>query len=440
MSILDRVKSAMPFMTAKAAVADPKEARTPPPLSHALFGMQDTELASRQAWLMYKQIAPVAKVIDLIAEKVSSLGIIVKVNGDVVEGHEIEAFLHAPGYNRAREQLVRELAQQILATGTGYLVSYGREGRMPLAVDVLHTRDRNIITDYSDGWPGIVQFHEEGRQLQFSRQGERDSRYISGDMQELITFYEAGGDIRGTGLSKLNAVRTDVELRLMGMEHNRSLLGQGARISGNLHYKGDLTQEQMKALTAQAQSMMGGASNAGKIMITSGGDGSDFKSFMQTAQDMDYTNLVKIVEESTAARFGVPSTLYSVDAQTHNNYAVAWQMLYDNAVLPLFKVIYGQLARHMSQRLNQPIEIEHDKLSSMVLADKAVERAAKLASERLITTNEAREEIGYEPMAGGDMIYDLPGMVPQYEDLFLEGEVSKYLEDYREGKALRVVN
>jgi len=444
MKIKDRIAGAYHALQGKSAVASPVEAAAAPP--RRLFGMEDTEMSARQCWLMYKQNAVVAWTIDLICEKVAELNLDVHVNGQIVKGHLSEVILDAPGYNRTRRQLIREIARQILATGTGHVISYGKQDREPLALDVLHTRDRNIVTDYSDGWPSVYQFHEEGRALNFQRQPGRDPKYFASSQQELLTMHEGSGDCRGAGLSKLNGVRAEVELRYMGMLHNRSMLGKGASLSGNLHFKGNLTPEQMRHAQAQVQQVLSGYRNAGAIMVTAGGDGSEFKAMQMTAKDMDYAKLVQLVEEAVVARFGVPKTLYSVEAQTHNNYNTAWHMLYDNAVLPLFNVIYGELARHLSMRLGEDIEFRHNKLSSMVLRDKAIDGAAQLKRDQIITLNEARHEIGYEPVAGGDAIYDLPGLIPQYEDMYLEGEITNYLERSRqpsisdEVTPLKVVN
>ena len=431
MRYADRIRGAYAALTGKAAVSAPVEASAPPPRL-SLFGMQDTEMSARQAWLMYKQNAVVAWTIDLIVETAAALDVKTTVNGEIVKGHAAEILLRAPGYNRTRKQFIREIGRQILATGTGHVVSYGRPDREPLAFDVLHTRDRNIITDYSDGWPRTYQFQEDGRSLNFNRQPGRDPSYMASDQQELLTFYDASGDCRGAGLSKLNGIRAEVELRYMGMQHNRALLGKGATLSGALHFKGNLTPEQMRHAQEQVQRVISGYNNAGAVMVTAGGDGSEFKSMSMTAKDMDYTKLVQLVEESVAARFGVPKTLYSVDAQTHNNYNVAWHMLYDNATIPLFDVIYTQLARHLSERYGQDIEFKPDDLSSMVLMDKAIGSALKLKNAEVITLNECRHRIGYEPVAGGDAIYDLPGLVPQFEDMYLEGEITNYVQGQRQ--------
>ena len=121
MKIKDRIAGAYHALQGKSAVASPVEAAAAPP--RRLFGMEDTEMSARQCWLMYKQNAVVAWTIDLICEKVAELNLDVHVNGQIVKGHLSEVILDAPGYNRTRRQLIREIARQILATGTGRVIS-----------------------------------------------------------------------------------------------------------------------------------------------------------------------------------------------------------------------------------------------------------------------------------------------------------------------------
>ena len=150
------------------------------------------------------------------------------------------------------------------------------------------------------------------------------------------------------------------------------------------------------------------------------GGEAEFVNMMQNNRDMDWTNLMKVVDTAIVDRYNVPSTLFTADAQTYNNYKQAWQVLYDNAVLPCFEVIYTAIARTLSDRLGVEVEIVHDVLTNNILADLAAERAKGLLSAQMITVNEARDMIGMEPLVGGDNVMGPAGLVPQFEDIFTE--------------------
>jgi hypothetical protein len=195
------------------------------------------------------------------------------------------------------------------------------------------------------------------------------------------------------------------------------VLDKGARLSGILNFKEALSPEQEESIRNQFQSRVSGVDNAGGIMVTSGG-ASEFNALSQTMKDMDFSKLIQIVEDAIVSRFNIPVTLFRTEAQTNNNYETAWRVLYDQAILPSFQIVYGSLAAMFTTRLGVKIEIVHDSLTAPVLASAAVGRARELFGANLVSRNEARQIAGYEPVLGGDIIYGSAGLVPQGEDLF----------------------
>jgi phage portal protein BeeE len=407
----------------KAAVPSPVSMQAPPH-PYGLF-LQASEITPTQAWLLYKSNANFAKIVDLIADNVASLMPIVKIDGDSVPDHPAIRFLAKPGFRRNRRRLIKEIAVQYLVTGTAYLHVYGNVNMPPHALDVLKSKFLSAFPG-ADGWPQSFLYAEMTRTINFHEDGNpRDPRYIDmqSGMSELVPIYDLDGDKRGVGLSRINAIRTEVELRLRGLEHNTALLTKGARLSGVLSFKEPLDEDQQEAVKADIRAFMQGSANAGAIHVTSGGD-SSFTPMSQNAKDMDFVKLMEQVEDAMVARYNIPITLYRTTAQTDNNYETAWNVLYDQAVLPCFEVIYSPIAAMLSQRLGVEIQIEHDALTNPILARQASARARDLHSAQLISKNEARDIIGMEPVLGGDTILGPMGMVPIAEDMFTTVDVA----------------
>ncbi len=404
-------------ISTKAAVSEPMSALAPPAI-HGIQ-LQVADVSPYQAWLLYLNVSSFARVVDLIADAVSALIPVVQENGKIIDGHPISAFLARPGFNRNRKRLIKELTVQYLVTGTAYTHVYGNPSAPPTAIDVLKTYQVNPVPG-SDMWPQSYQWNEGLRSVRFERnENPRDFRWVdmASQLSEIMPIYDMEGSKRGIGLPRLNAIRNDVELRLKGIQHNASVLDKGARLSGVLAVAEFSTPEQEESLMAQFQSRATGVHNAGGIMITSG-KGLEFTPFSQTMKDMDFAKLIQIVEDAIVSRYNVPVTLYRTDAQTNNNYETAWNILYDQAVLPTFQIIFSGLAQMFTERLGSSIEIVHDSLTSPILARAATSRARELFSANLVSRNEARQIAGYEPVLGGDIIYGPMGMVPQGEDLF----------------------
>lgn len=406
------------------------KASVPSPISAMQMGspfaalLSPAEITPYQAWLAYENISTVAKIVDLIADEVASLMPLVKINGEIDDESPIHKFLKKPGFNRTRRRLIKELAVQYLVTGTAYVHVIGNVQRPPLAFDVLKTK---FIAPFpgADMWPDIYSYSEGTRTIRFHREGDpRDPRWLDDQgVGEIIPIYDMDGQKRGIGLPRLNAIKHDMELRLKGIMHNASLLDNGARPSGIMSFKDQLNEEQREDLKAQLRSMVSGIQNVGKILVTAGGE-HEFSQLSQSAKDMDFANLVRIVEDAIASRYNVPVTLFRIEAQTNNNYETAWYTFYNTAVIPAFQIVYAGLSQIFSERLldqqGQPMEvdIEHDALTNAVLAKQASQRATQLFGQHIISRNEAREIVGFEPALGGDTIYGPMGEVPVGEDLF----------------------
>jgi HK97 family phage portal protein len=313
--------------------------------------------------------------------------------------------------------LIKELTVQILVTGTAFPCIYGNVKFTPTSIDVLKSFYVTPVVG-PDMWPASYIYAEGTRTNRFEKQGARDFRWIdSMGMAEIISIRDMDGDRRGIGLSRLSAIKADVELRLSGIQHNQALMNNGARPSGALVFKERLNKEAKEAVAEKIKATAVGAGNAGKVMLFSGGE-AEFIEMSQSMKDMDWANLVKVVDNAISARFNVPITLFETGAQTQNNYEVAWTQFYDNAVLPTFNVVWGGLARMFSSRLPFKLDIAHDTLTNNTLARQASARARDLRTAGLITTNEARALVGSEPVLGGDALLAPAGEVPIGEDFY----------------------
>lgn len=375
------------------------------------------EMSPRDAWTLYKNVSTLARVVDLIADQVAHLPPVLEIDGHVVEQHPILDLINRPGFNRTRRRFIKETVVEILTAGYAPLHVIGNNAGLPVAIDLIRAQN-TVHQQGSDGWPATFHVSEPTRGMTFRREGNVNFRWFESPFSELMPIYDMAGDHKGIGLSRLQAVRNDVELRARAVIHNRSLIDKGARLSGVLSFKEALTPEQYAAAEEGAAKALSG--NAGGIFISSGGS-ADFTSVMMTPRDMDWGTLTTLVDDAVAARYNVPVTLFNVKAQTNNNYETAWRMLFDNAVLPTFTVVYEPLAAMFSERLGGiDIAFRPKRLAITVLAEQAAANATKLHGAGLITRDEARSDIGMEPSLGGDVFYISAGMVPAGEDFFTE--------------------
>jgi len=103
-------------------------------------------------WRLYKSVATLAKVVDLIADQTARIAPIVIVDGETDPSHPLNALLSRPGYGRSRRALIKELAVQQLISGTGYLHAIGLIDRPPQALDVIKSHFVSPVQG-GDMWP-----------------------------------------------------------------------------------------------------------------------------------------------------------------------------------------------------------------------------------------------------------------------------------------------
>lgn len=406
----------------KAAVPAPVNAQPVNP-AYALF-LSPQEITPYYAWLLYQNVAPLAKVVDLIADNVAGLDPLVMVDGEpATTPNKLTAFLSNPGWNRTRRRLIKEMVIQELITGTCYLCTQGNVEYDPARLDIYKSQYISPVQGV-DMWPATYLYNEGTRSDIFQRLDGHNMRWISQTgMAELTPIYSIDGNRRGIGLSKLTAIKADVELRMKGTEHNSAMMDNGARPTAIANFKTGFTPEQARDVGRQIRNDLAGSQNAGKVLITGGGE-MQFEQLSLSPKDMDWSALVKFTEDAIVQRFNVPGPLFNNEAQTDNNYETAWNMFYDNAVLPEFDVIWSGIGRMLSERAGAEITFKHDALTNNILARQAAARANDLHGGNLITTNEARTIIGYQAMPGGDFTAN-PMMGQVGDDYFTDDEVGQ---------------
>ena len=129
---------------------------------------------------------------------------------------------------------------------------------------------------------------------------------------------------------------------------------------------------------------------------------------------MDFTKLNKDVNEKILARYKVPSQLvFPVDA-AFNTMETAKLSLYDNAVLPMSARLFREITNFMRPRFDidkgEVIVADMDQISALQIRRN---QELKLKSELdVLTTDEMRDELGRDPVKGGDVVYIPGNLVP----------------------------
>jgi HK97 family phage portal protein len=257
-------------------------------------------------------------------------------------------------------------------------------------------------------------------------------RYFSGNLRELIQIrnYSTRNNSLLRGQSPLLAASKEVRQHILGGTHNISILEKGGRVSLIFHFDADMDDEDFEEAKTRVREQYGGAGNAGEIGVTAGGELS-IKEVGINNRDMDFSVLQKMAVKSVTLQYHVPLPLVTDERQTLNNYREGKLALYDDAVIPLSKRIFGGLGDTLLPRYGVDpsrarITFDPDQVSALVARrNEEVGKRQKIGVE---SDNEIRAYLGKEPYEGGDVILKSASLIPAGTDVFTKDNAEDFIE------------
>jgi HK97 family phage portal protein len=207
------------------------------------------------------------------------------------------------------------------------------------------------------------------------------------------------------GQSPLMAAALAGDTHNAGIRWNYSLLKNSARPSGIIRFKqGYPGGETIARMREYFKARMQGSQNAGEIPMLS--DDAEWVSTSQTARDMDFLNTMKETAKYVASALGVPLPLIDNDASTFNNLEQAKERLYTDTVIPIAKELLAELNNWLMPRYADGLElrIDMDAIPALEgLRERMFERAVKAYDKGVLSLQESRVLMGYEPEPEGEM-------------------------------------
>lgn len=342
--------------------------------------------------IVYRAVAEIARAIgDLEIE-------LVKENGDLVEKHPALDLLQRPNPTQGGDGFLREMFTFYLLTGEMACVRYPETGR----VAELWTMSPQFmeVKPGRGGLPSAYTYEQNNSKLTFP------VRYPSGQCQ--VYFQKLHNPANyWRGQSPLVAAALAADTHNAGLRWNYSLLRNSARPSGLIKMGEGAGGEIVQRLKEWFKSAFQGERNAGEIPVLP--VGADWVSMSQSAKDMDFINTMKEAAKLIASAYGVPLPLIDNDASTFNNLEQAKERFYTDTVLPLVREFLNQfgnwlLPQYGAQGLR--FQVNEDKIGALEgIRTRLYERMVKAVQSGILTRDEAREALGYDPI-GDDATAD----------------------------------
>jgi hypothetical protein len=135
----------------------------------------------------------------------------------------------------------------------------------------------------------------------------------------------------------------------------------------------------------------------------------DWKEMGLSPKDMDFLNLKHMSATDIAMCFGVPSQLVGVpDAQTYSNVAEARLALYEETIIPYLSKIASDMNEWLVPMFGDNLTLEFDVDNIPALSERkkrTYDNVTSAVREGIMTRNEARQQLGLDPIDGADDLY-----------------------------------
>ena len=371
----------------------------------------------------YLKNAIVYRCVNEISKGASAVPFVLKAGDQIIEEHPLIDLLMRPNPLQSYSEFFNSLFGYVLLSGNAYILKTGSDMGAPKELHQLRP-DRINIKGSGKPIPEKYEYMVNGRvnhtYLIDQENGFSELKHIK-LWNPLDDYY---------GLSPLSAAAVEVDQFNMASKHNVNLLQNGARPSGAVVFKPqddagfavNLTESQRQQLLTDLNNRFSGAGNAGRPMLLEGDF--DWKEMGLSPKDMDFANLKHMSATDIALCFGVPSQLVGVpDSQTYSNVAEARLALYEETIIPHLRKIASDLNEWLVPLFDDRLTLEFDIDSIPALSERVkrvYENVTSAVREGIMTRNEAREQLGLEPLDGADDLYISATLFP-----LGDGEVEK---------------
>ena len=332
-----------------------------------------------------------------------------------VDDHPLLDLLARPSPTKGYVELFESLYSFLLLSGNSYLIGTGVEGSEPKELYCLRP-DRVKIIPGQTNLPEAYHYSINGKTIS---QYEVKQETGASPVKHFKLFHPKSDYL---GLSPLVAAASNIDSHNLTNRHNVSLLQNGARPSGAVVFKPkdetgatvQLSDTQRAQILADMESRFSGTGNAGRPMLLEGDFA--FQQMGMSPKDMDFSVLKKMSAIDIALCFGVPAQLVGIpDAQTYNNMPEARLALYEETIIPILRRIQSDLNEWLTPQFGDDLRLEYDVDSIPAMAEsrkRVFESVVSGVNSGILTRNEAREKLGYDPIKGGDTLFISAAMMP----------------------------
>ena len=329
--------------------------------------------------------------------------------------------LHKPNMIQTYAEFVEEACQYYKITGNNYfIVTAKNENAEPYEIYNASPEYMTITGSNPVKYPDSYVYSQfswaDGtfRPVEINRQ----LRYFTQDRTKELIHWKHPNLLKSVsmyyGRSPLSADWLEIQEYIKATNHNLSMLIRGVTSAGIFMVDGRMSADQRAYLREQLDLFHAGANNAGRTIVLE--QGQKFEQTTFSNRDMDYEKMQERVTKLLYMTNKIPLPIISAESMTYNNREVANLDLYDNAVMPLIRILFDKLHQYLMPRYRQKdsnnFKLEYEESKVPALAVRRYETLLRQRKLGIFSINELRQEIKYENAVGGSGVYAENGSFP----------------------------
>jgi uncharacterized protein YfaP (DUF2135 family) len=202
-------------------------------------------------------------------------------------------------------------------------------------------------------------------------------------------------------LPPLSAAGHAIELDAYARGWQRAEFKNGAKPK-HVVYLGDLGEAAHNAAVENWRSQVEGQGNAGKSLLLSSPNAARVDRLTLNPEEMSWLDTRKVSWEEVMLGFGVPKD-YLLGGATYENRTASRQTLWSDTIVPKLEIVASEITRQLLDREpGRRARFDTDDVDALQEgAEAKTKRATDLTAHDIVVLDEARAEMGLDPLPNG---------------------------------------
>lgn len=316
-------------------------------------------------------------------------------NEEYIETHPVLDLLSRPNPMQGGREFRKSVFVDYLTQGE-MAIAQPQGQRQP--AELWHVDPSEIeVKPGRGGIPAAYTHRRNGQTVEFPVRG------VTAPRADLFFYKRFNPRDYWRGQSPLMAGGIAGDIHNRGSDWNNSLLKNAAKPSGIVSFKDDPSEDTVRRLKEWFKRAFQGGANAGEVPVLTGG--AEWTQTSLSPLDMDFATSMTEAKKLLAGVYGVPLPLIDNDASTFANMEMAKERFYIDTIIPLANEWLEAFGAWLLPAFGDDLTlcIDMDDIPALeAVRNRKFDRVMKALNAGLISMDEARDEIGYEPLENSD--------------------------------------